>query len=153
MRYFTKELLSRINDSNEYIRAQAEKDWSANSFAYQQQFEAAKKHLSRKFINSYLSRNGMHDYSILGIVITKRGQAFSCELQLSNGLEAVLIVMVGIKAVKIDINSFIGCVQGRLAWGFSEFEITADNNVNLAVLCDEENEMQFEFEKIRFIKQ
>ena len=153
MRYFTKELWSKINDNDENIRTQAEIEWNANSFAYQQQFEEAKKHLSQRFVKSYLSRNGLHDYTILGIAFTQKKRTYSCELQLSNGEETVLITMVGIKAFLVDIDSFHCCVQGKLAWGYSEFEITPDNNVKLSVLCDEQNEMQFEFEIIRIIKQ
>ena len=153
MRYFTKELWSKLNNYDESIRTQAEKEWNINSLAYQHQFTEAKKHLSCRFINSYLSRNGLHDYTILDISITKRTQTYCCELQLSNGEETVLIAMVGIKALLVSIDSFHCCVQGKLAWGYSEFEITPDNNVKLSVLCDEQNEMQFEFEKIRLIKQ
>lgn len=153
MRYFTKELWTKINDHDENIRIQADIEWNANSFAYQQQFEEAKKHLSQRFVKSYLSRNGLHDYTILGIALTLKKRTYSCELQLSNGEETVLISMVGIKAFLVDIDSFHCCVQGKLAWGYSEFEITPDNNVKLSVLCDEQNEMQFEFEIIRIIKQ
>ena len=153
MRYFTKELWSKINNYDENIRTKAEKEWNANSLAYQQQFEKAKKHLSQGFVKTYLSRNGLHDYTILSIAFTQKKRTYSCELQLSNGTETVLIAMSGIKASRIDIESLCCCVQGKLAWGYSEFEITPGNNVKLAVLCDEQNEMQFVFEKIRLIKQ
>ena len=153
MRYFTKELWSKINDNDENIRTQAEKEWNTNSLTYQQQFMETRKSLSRGFVKSYLSRNGLHDYTVLGMLITKREQTYCCDLQLSNGEETVLIAMVGIKALLVDIDSFRCCVQGKLAWGYSEFEITPGNNVKLSVLCDEQNEMQFEFEKIRLIKQ
>ena len=153
MRYFTKELLSKINDNDENIRAQAEKEWATNSLTHQQQFMEARKYLPRGFVKSYLSRNGLHDYTVLGMLITKREQTYCCDLQLSNGKETVLIEMVGIKALLVDIDSFHCCVQGKLTWGYSEFEITPGNNVKLSVLCDEQNEMQFEFEKIRLIKQ
>lgn len=153
MRYFTKELWSKINNYDENIRTQAEKEWNTNSLTYQQQFTEVRKHLSCGFVKSYLSRNGLHDYTILGMLITKREQTYCCDLQLSNGEETVLIAMVGIKALLVDIDSFQCCVQGKLAWGYSEFEITPGNNVKLSVLCDEQNEIQFEFEKIRLIKQ
>lgn len=153
MRYFTKELWSKINDYDENIRTQAEKEWNRNVLAYQQHFGEIRTHLSRGFVKSYLSRNGLHDYTILGMLITKREQSYCCELQLSNCEETVLIAMVGIKALLVGIDSFRCCVQGKLTWGYSEFEITPENNVKLSVLCDEQNELQFEFEKIRLIKQ
>lgn len=153
MRYFTKELWSRINDYDENIRTQAEEEWNTNSLTYQQQFLEVRKHLPRSFVKSYLSRDGLHDYTILGMLITKREQTYCCDLQLSNGEETLLIAMVGIKAMLVDIDSFHCCVQGKLAWGYSEFEITPGNNVKLSVLCDLQNEIQFEFERIRLIKQ
>ena len=153
MRYFTKELWTRINSCDEDIRINAENEWKLNNLAYQNQFEGARKYLSHRFVKNYLSRNGLHDYVILGLVITKRAQAYSCELQLSNGEETILVTMAGIKALQINIDSFHHCVQGKLAWGYSEFEITSDNNVKLSVLCDEKNELQFEFEKIKLMKQ
>ena len=153
MRYFTKELWSKINDNDESIRIQAEKEWNTNSLIYQQQFMDVGKYLSRGFVKSYLSRKGLHDYTVLGIAFTLKKRTYSCELQLSNCEETVLLTMVGIKACLVDIDSFHSCVQGKLAWGYSEFEITPSNNIKLSVLCDEQNEMQFEFEKIKLIKQ
>lgn len=153
MRYFTKDLWAKINDCDEAIRAHAEKAWNEISITYQQEFAETMKHLSRTFVNNYLSRNGLHDYAILGIAITKRNRTYSCEIQLTDGVETVLIIMKGVKALKIDIDSFLHCVQGKLSWGYSEFELTPDNNVKLAVLCDMQNEMQFEFASIRITKQ
>lgn len=150
MRFFTKELWLMLNDSDESIRFKAEKEWEINTLAYQQQFAKACKHLSRSFVKSFLSRTCLHDYAILSIAITKGERTYSCELQLSNNDEVVLIAMVGIKALQIDIESFLCCVQGKLAWGYSEFEITPDHNIKLSLLCDINNEMQFEFKKIKF---
>ena len=113
----------------------------------------AKKHLSHGFVKSYLSRKELHDYIILDIAIKKRARTYSCELQLSNGEETVIIAMAEIKTLQIDIVSFCSCVQGKLAWGYSEFETTPNRNIKLAVLCDEQNEMQFEFKKIKFVNQ
>ena len=153
MRYFTKELWSRINDSNENIRSQAEKEWNANSLTYQQQFTKVKKHLPCGFVKSFLSRNGLHDYTILSALIAKRKQTSCCDLQLSNGEETVIVTMVGIKALFVNMNSFHSCVQGKLLWGYSEFEITPDNNIKLSILCDIQNEMQFVFKQIKLTVQ
>ena len=153
MRYFTKELWSRINSQDKSIRLNAEKEWTSNSLAYQQKFAEIRKHLPPTFIKSYLSRNGLHDYIILGMTITKRERAYSCEVQLTNDEETVLIVISGIKALQVSIESFLCCLQGRISWGYSEFEITPNHTIKLAVLCDVQNEMLFEFEKIKLICQ
>ena len=153
MRYFAKELWSKINDCDEDTRIKADIEWRKNNTAYQQQFMEVRKHLSCRFIHEYMTRNGLHDYTIISMTVSNRSQKYLCELQLSNGIETVLIVMMGIKALCIDITSFHCCIQGKLAWGYSEFEITPDNNIQLAVLCDTHNEMRFEFESIKLIKQ
>lgn len=153
MRYFTKELWSRLNDCDENIRIKAEKEWNANSVAYQQQFVKTKEHLSRGFVKDYLSRNGLHDYFILGIEVTKKGRTYCCQLQLSNGSETALLVMTDINKLKIDIVSFLHCIQRKLSWGYGEFGITPEKTITLSILCDEQNEMQFEFKSIKFIIQ
>ena len=60
--------------------------------------------------------------------------------------------MNGVKALHINIESFKCCIQGKLAWGYSEFELLSDKNIKLAILCDVENEMQFEFESINLFR-
>lgn len=152
MRYFTKELLLKINDCDKNVRIKAEEEWHTNSMAYQKQFEKTKETLSRRFVKDYLQRKGLHDYLIKDIVITKRHRTYLCEISLSNSIEDVLLTIVGLKAVHIDIASFLHCIQGKITWGYSEFEITPENNITLAVLCDEQNEMRFEFETIKLIK-
>lgn len=153
MRYFTKELWWKINDEDENVRIQAEKEWDANCLLYQQQFEDVKKRLPRSFLKDYLSRDSLHDYVILGIAVTKRGRNYSCELQLTNGTETVLLTLNGVKKLKIDVDTFQYCIQGALAWGYGEFESTPENGMQLAVLCDMENEMLFQFRSLKLIKQ
>ena len=153
MRFFTRELLININDSNGDIRAQAENKWNKNDKDYQQQFLKVKKHLSKAFVKELLARKGMHDYSILGIDIDKGTQTYSCELRLSNGDETVVITMERITSLQMELSSLCCCIQGSLAWGYSEFEITPDKQIRLSVLCDEENEMQFEFKTIQIKRQ
>ena len=148
MRYFTKELWMNINDCDTGIRAKAEKEWSENQVIYQQQFAELKKRLPRRFVKEYLSRNGLHDYTILGITINRIKKEYCCELKLSNRQETVFVTITGIKQLRIDIDSFRYCIQGKLLWGYSEFELSSDDNMKLAVLCDMQNEIQFEFERI-----
>lgn len=153
MRYFKKELWSQMNDCDEVVRAKAEKEWKKNDEMYLKKLESIKEQLPRPFMKEYFSRNGMHDYTILGIHITQRECTYSCELQLSDGTEIVRITMLGLKSFQVDVNSFQYCILGKLAWGYAEFDITSENNISLSVLCDVQNEMQFEFETIKFVEQ
>ena len=153
MRYFTKELWSRINETDATVQLQAEQEWHKNSLVYQQEFEKAKKHLPNEFVQDFLFRKGLHDYTIMGIAIAKREHAYSCELQLTDALETVLITMFGLRSFRIDVDSLQHSMHGELVWGYSEFEIVSENSIQLAVLCDMQNEIQFEFETIKLTKQ
>lgn len=153
MRYFTKELWIKINDSDEAVRTQAQKEWNENGLRYQREFKEIQKHISGQFINEYLCRNGLHDYNILCLAITGTEREYSCQLQLTDGAETVLITIAGLKAFRIDATSLQYCIQGKLEWGYGEFEITPENNIKLSVLCDIQNEMEFEFESIKIQKQ
>ena len=150
MRYFTKELWLGVQDCDKAIREQAEKQWEINDLAYEQEFAEVKKHLPGKFVKNYLSRNGFHGYTILDISIFKEKRSYFCKLKLSDGEETVLIEMDGIKALLVNVNSLTCCIQKSVAWGYDEFEITPYNSIKLSVLCDVQNELQFEFENIRF---
>lgn len=104
-------------------------------------------------MKEYLKRGGLHDYTFLGIDVTKRGRLYACQLQLTDGTENILIIMSGLKKIQVDVASFQSCILGALRWGYSEFDITPAGNIKLSILCDIQNEMQFEFEQMKFIKQ
>lgn len=152
MRYFTKDLWKKVNEQDELVRIQAEQEWNINSLNYQQQWETVKKHLPRSFVKNFLNCKGLHDYIVLGVSFTKRGRAYSCRLQLTNGFEKVLVTMYKLKVLQIDVASLQNCIQGNLTWGYSEFEIMSDNYIQLAVLCDMQNEMTFQFKSITISK-
>ena len=152
MRYFTKELWSKISDDNNAVRMQAEQEWNANGLSYQRQFEEIKERLPQKFIKNYLLRNGLHDYIILCMTVINRAQRYRCELQLTNGLETILFTMYELEAMQINVDSFQHCIQRKIVWGYSEFEITPENNIQLSVLCDTQNEMMFQFKSMKITK-
>lgn len=148
MRYFTKELWARINDANNASRIRAEQEWNANCILYQQQFANVRPYLTHEFVNSFLTRKGLHDYTILGMTVIKEGSKYLCEIQLTNGSERVFVTMLGLRALQINVASFQSCMLGNLTWGYCEFDITSKGGIQLSVLCDMQNEMQFEFQKI-----
>lgn len=152
MRYLKKEIWAKINDSDEKVRSRAEKEWVENDRLYSQRFKEVKERLPFSFLEEYLNRNCMHDYCITKLDITKRGKKYSCELHLKNGVDNVLIKMTDLKSVQVDITSFKYCILGELVWAYSEIDVTQENNITLAVLCDMQNELQFEFKEIDLIK-
>jgi hypothetical protein len=152
MRYFTTELWLKINDCDNDIRAQAENTWNRNSYLYHTEFEITQKYLPKRFVRGFLERKGLHDYTIEGIAVKKEGRKYSCYIHLSNKTETVLLTMFGIKSFHINVNSFEYCILGELAWGYSEFEMTVNKDIRLSILCDIDNELQFEFESIKLSK-
>lgn len=152
MKYFKKELWYQMHDSDKSIRLNAQREWTENDQLYSKKFEEVEKQLPRRFVKEYLKRCEMHDYCILGLHIVKKGKTYSCEMQLTDGTETVLITMLGLEAVRVDVASFQYGILGRLEWAYSEFDITPENNISLSILCDFKNEMQFEFKSITLVK-
>lgn len=153
MRFFTKELWQEINSTDVLLRTAAEHKWNENSAQYLNEFERVKSKLPRRFVTEYLSRNALHDYSILGLFLTRRNRKYACEIQLTDNAETVLITMDDLHAFNFDVESFQQCVLGKLSWGYSEFEITRDGNIKLSILFDMLNEASFEFTSIKLAKQ
>lgn len=148
MRYFTKQLWAKINDENEAVRTQAEKQWELNSHAYQREFDTVKNQLSRHFLKEFLCRNGLHDYLITGISVTKKRRKYYGEIKLTNGLETIVLIMNELQSFQINVDTFKDCIMGELAWGYSEFAITEDHNISLSLLCDFHNELCFQFHSL-----
>ena len=152
MHYFTKELWQKINDPDEKVRVEAEKEWNTRNLEYQKQFKKNKKFLSHKFTKEFISHNGLHDYAILSIEFVKEKRAYTCKMRLSDGTEHLLLGITGVKSCKIDISSFLCCQKGNLTWGYGEFGLNLEKNMCLTVFCDIQNVMYFEFESIQLNK-
>ena len=78
---------------------------------------------------------------------------YSCHLQLTNHAETVILEIDKLKALQIDMETFKYCMMGMISWGYTEFEIISENVMQMAVLCDMQNEMRFQFHSIKLIKQ
>ena len=74
MKFFTRELLAKVNDCDPKIRGDAERQWKENDLCYSRQFESVKKHLPRFFVKEFLRRSGLHDYEIANISFLQRGR-------------------------------------------------------------------------------
>lgn len=150
MRYFTKELWSKINSLDENERKKAEKEWSRNAEQYQQKFEQIKKYIPKDFLNTFLKCGMFHDYTILKITIKKKKKRYRCKMILSDGKEDICLELTGIQAIKMDVISFDNCIQGNLSWGYCEIDwLRKDKIISLAIICDIENEMYFECQSIK----
>ena len=150
MRYFTKDLSSRMNSCEASVRKQAEYEWSQNKRTYEEEFEKIKRHIPRSFLKEYIQRQEFHDCYIQKIIFLRKRDKYGCEIYLHDGLENFYLTLLDVKQVKADVISFENCVAGRLAWVYSEFEWTNNKTLILSVDCGPENELQIECKSIKF---
>lgn len=138
-----------MNDLNEAVRSQAEAQFVENLNVYKETFNKTKKHLPNKFLKVYASHNEFHDYVFQGISLIRTHRNYKIEIQLSNERELFLLEFYEVLCFKIDIYSFKYCILGLLSWGYGEFEIMPDKSIRLSILCDFENELQFQFKNVK----
>ena len=153
MKFFTRELLAKVNDCDPKIRGDAERQWKENDLCYSRQFESVKKHLPRFFVKEFLRRSGLHDYEIANISFLQRGRRSSCEIHLTNEAERIVLELNSLSAVHLDLQDVFCCMPHMLTWSYSEFDICTEQRISLDILCDQHSEMYFEFKSIKLIVQ
>lgn len=156
MKYMTKELWQQMNDEDESVCKAAEKQWLENMALYDQRMEGLKKKLPRRFLKNYAMFGSLHDYIIASISLRQRHgkkEKKEVEMQLEDGAETLLLTFSGVRAFRLSIGCFEGCVGGSLSWGFAEFSRTPQNTWQIDLLFDLVNEGAIEFETVRLEKQ
>ena len=148
MQYFTKELWCAINSDNPHVRQQAKLAWKENDINYTKEFNNIKKYLPKTFVETFLSRHGFHDYVIKSITVLNESGINCCRMVLSDFESELILAMKNIQRIGIDIPSFKNCIKDNLSWGYSEFSLTADRDIKLALLCDLDIEMLFVIKKV-----
>lgn len=149
MLYFTKELWNEMNERDERVRQKAQRQWVENLTKYQQYLSSITRHVPQHVIAKIDSANGFHDYTIDGLsIMSYRKNKYIAQVDVSNGSDRYYLRMEGLKQAKVEISSFDLCVLGKLTWGYHEFRLTERNTLQLAILCDMENELLFEFKRI-----
>lgn len=150
MRYFTKELSSRMNSCDESVRVQAEYEWKQNMRRYEDELEKVKKHLSSFFFKEYMQRQEFHDCYIEKISFLRERDKYRCEIYLYDGVENFYLTLLDVKRIQLGVISLENCVAGKLAWVYSELEWTNKRTILLSIDCGPENELQFECKEIKF---
>ena len=150
MKYFTAKLWCELAHANKDIQREAERKWHENSKKYGYYFETIKSHLPKYILLALEKTYGFHDYIIDEITLKQNTQkGYVCYLSISNNYKRFQLEMTGITGIKIDIATFKHCILGKLLWGYHEFELIGPRTLRLSILCDIENEMFFEFKKIK----
>ena len=148
MKFFTKDLWDRINNSDKNIRASAENEWNKNCEEYRQQYICVKDYFPDSFISNYSRYNGFHDFPIISFAMY--GENHAAVIQLSNGFFQCRLVFNEIEVLKLNFSSFESCVCGKPSWGYSELDRSPNGNLRISVLCDMENEILIEFGSLDF---
>lgn len=149
MRYYKKELWEMMNSTNVNKRERAEEEWDNNDRRYNEYMDKISVKINRSILETIKMFKRFHDYIVEGIYIsTKSKEIKCCKIKLRNDETRLCIILEGLKKIRIQFNGFESCIQGRLQWGYSEFELLSGGVLRLSVLCDFDNEFAFEFKNL-----
>ncbi|WP_035294319.1 hypothetical protein [Clostridium sp. KNHs214] len=127
MRYFTNELWSKINSDSQKERDEADFEWDKNNKAYSEIFDLIKVRLSQKFLRTYLSNHGFHDFQIKNIVLTHKEYGFknpiSLDIYVTDSVNTFKITYKCIKQFCVNYEEIEGWAarRGFDDWGYDEF--------------------------------
>jgi len=127
MRYFTKELLSKINSSIYEDELNADIEWEKNMNEYWDRVKSRIKNRISQNAYSILENISFHDYRVLNIEIIHREFGLPNLLEilitLTDDLDIWQIKYKGVKKFKIDYESGKSSLEkkrGLGTWGYDE---------------------------------
>ena len=145
MQYFTKELWQGMNRPDEAVRREAEAQWKKNNSLYWKRIGRIRKKIPDAFFRCGTVCRDFHDYEIQGISFLQTGREHATEIRLSGPEGHILLTLGGVRSFRIDVVTFTTCIMRQLSWGYSELDLTPEGDIRLSVLCDLENELEFQF--------
>lgn len=152
MKFFTRELLSKINDPDANIRKQAEIEWSHNSKCYAAHFQKVQQYLPRTFIKEYMNSNGLHDYRVDSIYCTmSKTNHYSCCFELSCQDSSFAFEVRKISDFHSNIQFSEIPFVCPLFINYCEFDYLSDAKIYMGVLCNC-GEMEFQFKTVHLLK-
>lgn len=154
MKYYTSNLLRKINSGNIIERNLAENQWDKNCQSYDNYFNLIKEKLPQRFIKAFYKYHGFHDFVIKNISILNgkkvKGSKVSIILVIENHESSFTIKYVGVTKFLINIADINNCMCGDINWWYSEFEMTDSELFRQNILCDFDSEVEIEFKKLVF---
>ncbi len=152
MRYYTSDLMIKINSSDQAVRELAENEWKQNDELYNKYFSEIIDKLPQKFIKIYLKYHGFHDYLIkhINIISGKKNQGskITIFINVENQENSFTIKFLGVKRYQITMPDFNHLMCGEMNCGYTEFELLGTDLFKLNLLCDFDYEIEIEFKKI-----
>ncbi|NLJ19626.1 MAG: hypothetical protein GX429_00630 [Bacteroidales bacterium] len=137
MKYFTNKLWQQLNDENNDIRIEAEKQWNDNANLYSKVYNEVKSKLPKKFIIIYEKEHGFHDWQIKNINIIQsdtKTKTINIEIAITNSSKSYIISYKKIKIVKIGYQYDNLIERGFDDWGYSEFLPFDDESISNEIL-------------------
>ena len=64
-----------------------------------------------------------------------------------------MLELNSLSVAQLDLQDVSDCMPHMLTWSYSEFDICTEQRISLDILCDQHNEMHFEFKSIKLIVQ
>lgn len=127
VRYFTNELWAKFNSESQKDLDEADFEWEKNSKAYSAIFEAIKLRLSQKFLKTYLSNHGFHDFQIKNIVLTHKKYGvkspISLDIYITDSMNTFKITYKNVKKFNVNYEEAESWAnkRGFDDWGYDEF--------------------------------
>ncbi|WP_315122428.1 hypothetical protein [uncultured Clostridium sp.] len=127
MRYFTDELWSKLNSDSQKEYEKASLEWDKNNKVYSEIFESVKNRFSKKFLKTYLSNQGFHDFQIKNIVLTHKEYEFknpiSLDIYVTDSINTFKITYKCIRKLNVNYAEVEGWGERRGFddWGYDEF--------------------------------
>lgn len=156
MKYYTKELWGNVNNENEEIRIDADKQWIDNSNCYSIVYNEVKNKLQKRFINIYEKELGFHDWKVKALNINqkfiKRKSIMEVEIIITKDLKIYQISFIGIEKINIEYGKDFSICEGFGDWGYSEILTNEDKTISFEILFSSGATFLIHFKKISIEK-
>lgn len=133
MKYFTYDLWKLFTDDPDVAVIEYEKRY----LEYQKDFNEAKKHLSKKFLNIYNQNDGFHDFEILSFSLSdpcyKKGKTAELIIKNYNSMYKISYKTVSYVHINYDMVLYENN-KNRDILGYDEFIILDEEQISHEVL-------------------
>ncbi len=156
MKYYIGEYWEMANSLDPEIRKMGIQKWEETAKKYD--WNAVKDKLPKGFLKEFNKNNWFHDYLFESVSINNLGKnKCSIELYISyyvkdSQYSDYLIILKDICSTSIKVPNIDNWAFGKMAWGYTEFELLDTGLWCMRILCDFDSELEFVFKKISIKK-
>ena len=153
MQYFTSDMWGNLNNMDSEAQIAALDRWNKAWEQYREYMESIRPYLSaRKWKTIMQCHNRLHDCIIESIEINHRQYGRRSVVDIKFDLCEKNLVFTNVTRFLFTINNQTAFLRGSYSWGYCEFELMEEKRMRVTILCDVSNQINIEFENLRFMK-